>query len=396
MTSFVDETTAPPLPPKEDPEKLELRGRPRQVVRFRRGLLVTIAAGLCAGIAALTWVALEPHGFRLALSDDDGRPFERPHADALAGAPGTYSDIPKLGPPLPGDLGRPILEQQRRSAAAASAGPPAAIDPGVDAAAAALQKRLAEEQAARTSALLAQLSGRPRPPAGGSESVPPAAQSAPVESAEGSQAHKVAFVNGPGGTVDPHSITAPPSAWTLAAGTIIPASLITGLNSDLPGLVLAQVTENVRDSATGHVVLVPQGARLIGRYDSSVTYGQRRALLVWDRILFPDGSSIEHDKMPATDTSGYAGLQGQVNSHPWQLVKGVVLSTALGLGSELSFGGGGAVARAIRESAQQSGSRAGDQLVGRSLDVQPTLTVPPGWPVRALLAKDLVLQPWKG
>jgi type IV secretion system protein VirB10 len=127
-----------------------------------------------------------------------------------------------------------------------------------------------------------------------------------------------------------------------------------------------------------------------------VTYGQRRALLVWDRILFPDGSSIKLDKMPATDTSGYAGLQGQVNSHPWQLIKGVVLSTALGLGSELSFGGGGAVARAIRESAQQNGSRAGDQLVGRSLDVQPTLTVPPGWPVRALLAKDLVLKPWKG
>jgi type IV secretion system protein VirB10 len=100
--------------------------------------------------------------------------------------------------------------------------------------------------------------------------------------------------------------------------------------------------------------------------------------------------------MPGTDSAGYAGLKGHVNSHEWQLLKGAVLSTILGVGTQLSLGGGGAIARAIRQSAQQNSSRAGEQLIAHDLDVQPTLTVPPGWPVRLIVSKDLVLQPWKG
>ena len=187
------------------------------------------------------------------------------------------------------------------------------------------------------------------------------------------------------------------SPWTLAAGTVIPASLITGLNSDLPGMVVAQVTENVRDTATGQVVLIPQGARLIGSYDSVVAFGQKRALLVWQRILFPDGSSIALDKAPATDTSGYAGLEDKVDFHTWQLIKGIALSTLLGVGTQLSLGSSESdLVRAVRESTQQNAAHAGDQITSRNLDVQPTLTVRPGWPVRAILHKDLVLRPWRG
>src|SRR3546814_1463150 len=114
------------------------------------------------------------------------------------------------------------------------------------------------------------------------------------------------------------------------AGSVIAASLITGINSDLPGLVTAQVTENVYDTVTGSALLIPQGARLIGAYDSVVAFGQSRALLVWQRIVMPDGSSIQIDNLPATDAAGYAGLGDEVDFHTWRLIKGVVLSTLLG------------------------------------------------------------------
>jgi type IV secretion system protein VirB10 len=397
MNEADDSTGLPPQLPKEDPARLVLRGRPRPVVRFRKGLLVALAAGLCAVIAGFTWVALEPHAFRLAANDENERPFERPNADALAGAPAAYSDVPKLGPPLPGDLGRPILEQQRKLAAVQEPyGQTPAVDVAAQAAATEHQRRASAEQAARTSALLAQVSTAPAQPASAAAAAEPADQERGAETATGPQERKLAFAKTGAGDLNAHALADAPSPWTLAAGTIIPASLITGLNSDLPGLVLAQVTENVRDTATGRTVLIPQGARLLGRYDSDVSYGQRRALLIWERIIFPNGASLDLDKMPGTDPAGYAGLEGHVNSHEWQLLKGAVLSTILGVGTQLSLGGGGAIARAIRQSAQQNSSRAGEQLIAHDLDVQPTLTVPPGWPVRLIVSKDLVLQPWKG
>ena len=160
--------------------------------------------------------------------------------------------------------------------------------------------------------------------------------------------------------------------------------------------MLAQVTEPVRDSATGSAVLIPQGARLIGSYDSMVAFGQKRALVVWQRIVLPDGSSVRLDNVPAADVAGYAGLEDKVNFHEWRLLKGIALSTLLGVGTELSIGGDGDLVRALRESAQTNGARAGEAIVSRNLDVQPTLTVRPGWPVRAVLHKDLVLKPWRG
>ena len=196
-----------------------------------------------------------------------------------------------------------------------------------------------------------------------------------------------------GGDVNPHRLTPPVSPWTLQAGSIIAASLITGFNSDLPGLLTAQVTENVYDSVTGRSLLIPQGSRLVGSYDSVVAFGQSRALVVWQRIILPDGSSIRIDNVPATDTQGYAGLSDRIDRHTWQLLKGVALSTLLGVGTELSFGSAESdLVRAVRESAQQSGGRAGDQLVGKSLNIQPTLRVRPGWPLRVVVHKDIVVE----
>jgi type IV secretion system protein VirB10 len=143
-------------------------------------------------------------------------------------------------------------------------------------------------------------------------------------------------------------------------------------------------------------LLIPQGSRLIGSYDSVVAFGQSRALVVWQRIILPNGSSIRIDNVPATDAEGYAGLSDRIDRHTWQLLKGVALSTLLGVGAELGWGSGESdLVRAIRESTQQAGSRAGAELVRQSLDVQPTLRVRPGWPLRVIVNKDIVMsRPW--
>jgi type IV secretion system protein TrbI len=157
------------------------------------------------------------------------------------------------------------------------------------------------------------------------------------------------------------------------------------------------VTENVYDSVTGRMLLIPQGARLIGACDSVVAFGQSRALLVWRRIVLPDGSSVQVDNLPATDAAGYAGLEDEVDYHTWQLLKGVVLSTLLGVGTELSVGDEESdLVRAIRQSTQQSVNQAGQRITEKNLKIQPTITIRPGWPLRVIVHKDLVLRPYRG
>lgn len=390
-----------PVPPKEDPETLVLRGSPRPVVRFRRGLIIGITGAVTAALVTLTWVALEPPSFRIAAGDDQGgEPLAKAAPEALADAPASYGDVPRLGPPLPGDLGRPILEHQRSMAEEASPSAPGAAPGEADSA------RAAAEEAARASGVIVQITGRggagaPARPAEereqGREGEAAAEPPAPARGTQAGQPRRSEFARSEAGEINPYPLRPAPSPWTLSAGTIIPASLVTGLNSDLPGTVIAQVTENVRDSATGRTILVPQGARLIGSYDSAVAYGQRRALLVWQRIVFPDGSSIRLDNAPATDLAGYAGVRDQVDFHTWRLLQGIALSTLLGVGTELTFGSDeGDLVRAVRESTQQNAARTGDQITQRNLDIQPTLRVRPGWPLRAVIHKDLVLRPWRG
>lgn len=388
---------APPTSPKADPETLVLRGSPARVARFRRGAIVLLAGGALAAIVGVTWLALKPASFAIVQSDDDRAPVAGKPGDAIAGAPTSYGDVPRLGPPLPGDLGRPILKHQQEEGLAPIA------DPAADAAARAAveaeaerQRLAAEAKAARESGVMVQVSGRPAPIAAG-------AAASPVQPSEQTEAASQSERNASlvGGTADdddinPHRLTPPVSPWTLHAGSVIAASLITGLNSDLPGFVTAQITENVYDSVTGSTMLVPQGSRLFGSYDSKVAYGQSRALVIWQRILLPNGSSIRIDNVPAADSEGYVGLADRVDRHSWQLLKGVVLSTLLGVGTELGSGSSNSdLVEAIRESSQQAGARAGDQIVGKSLEIQPTLKVRPGWPLRVVVHKDILLRPWR-
>jgi len=213
------------------------------------------------------------------------------------------------------------------------------------------------------------------------------------------QDHKLAFLSADvdADIYNPHTLQDPASPYQVMAGTIIPASVVTGINSDLPGQVIAQVTENVYDSVTGRYLLIPQGARLLGAYDSVVAFGQERALVVWNRIILPDGSSVVIENLPATDTAGYAGLEDEVDFHTWRLIKGIVLSTLLGVGTELTFGEEeDDLVHALRESAQDGASQVGQRLTDRNLNIQPTITVRPGWPLRVIVNKDLVLRPYRG
>lgn len=394
-------------PVKADPETLVLRGSPGRVVRFRRGAIIAIAALSSTAIVGAAWVALKPASFRMVAGDDDrAESSTKAPADALADAPKSYGDVPRLGPPLPGDLGRPILDHQRAIGATPS---PVGVDQAAQAAEAERQRVAAERKAARESGIMLQTSGANRSVATAPAGAPTAGGATPADSANprlaldpdrdpNGQQRKADFVagNDKSADINPYPLVPAASPWTLSAGSVIAASLITGLNSDLPGFVTAQVTENAYDSVTGRTLLIPQGSRLIGAYDSVVAYGQKRGLVVWQRIILPDGSSVRIDNIPATDTAGYAGLADKVDVHTWQLLKGVVLSTLLGVGTELSLGSSESdLVRAIRESAQQSGSRAGDQLVTRNLNIQPTIRVRPGWPLRIVVHKDLLLRPWR-
>lgn len=391
-----------PAQSKVDPETLALRARPARAIRFKRGVIVSLIAIAMAGVVGTAWFALEPHAIHLASGTDD-QPFAaKSPTDALNALPSGYGSVPKLGPPLPGDLGRPILERQRQLAEMPqppdAGGPPRPDD--------ARQRRQDELRAARQSGLLIQTSAR-----GAAPSVVAAETlaAAPGEASEAGikagidldrdpngQQHKADFVRAidRGSDTNPYAVVAAPSPFTLSAGSVIAASLITGLRSDVPGLVTAQITERVYDSATGRILLIPQGARLIGSYDSIVAFGQRRALVVWQRIIFPDGSSLRIDNVPATDPSGFSGLADKVDFHTWSLLKGVVLSTVLGVGAELQFSGESDLVQALRESTQQSVARAGDQFTSRNLQVQPTITIRPGAPARLVVHRDLVLKPW--
>lgn len=396
----------PASPPKVDPETLVLRARPARAIRFKRGVIVSLAAIAAGGVAVTSWFALEPRALRLAANPDDQAPAIKVPSDTLSSLPTSYGDAPKLGPPLPGDLGRPILDRQRQLAALPPT-PPMAT-PGVDKAqlaAEARQRRLQELATARASGLLVQTAIRP---ATASAAVPSLGSGTPSEGPAKLALDPANDPNGQGrkndfaanavknADVNPGRVAAAPSPYVLSAGSVIAASLITGLRSGLPGMVTAQVTQRVFDSATGTILLIPQGARLIGKYDSVVAFGQSRALVIWQRIIFPDGSSIQIDNAPASDPSGYAGLSDKVDYHTWSLLKGVVLSTMLGVGAELQFSGRGDLVDALRQSAEQNVSRAGDQLTSRNLNVQPTITVRPGAPVRLLVHQDLVLKPWRG
>ncbi len=195
-------------------------------------------------------------------------------------------------------------------------------------------------------------------------------------------------------------LRAPRSPYELLAGTLIPGVLLTGLNSDLPGQIVAQVSRNIYDTVSGRFLLIPQGTKLIGLYDSQIAYGQQRLLVVWRRLILPNGKSISLQGMPGVDLSGEAGLSSRVNNHYGKLFSGVILGSLLGAGTQVVSGPNSRTldpsftALAAQGTAQNL-NQAGQEITKRNLNIQPTLEVSPGARFSVFVTKDLVLEPYK-
>ena len=383
-----------PRPSANSPQALRLGAERPRITRLSRKVFAggtALALLLISG--AVLW-ALRNNQPRNPEPDELYSTDHHNIADGLARLPGDYAglahDVPKLGPPLPGDFGRPSVAAEGQST-------PIGLD-------AEQQRANQETEAARTSKVFASTTAPTTlPRAASQEAATNAASSSDETFTQNGQDRKLLFVNAPVDrrTTAPDRLARPASPFVVQAGTIIPAALITGIRSDLPGQITAQVTENIFDTPTGRARLVPQGARLIGIYDSQVAFGQSRVLLVWTRLIMPNGRSIVLERQPGADAAGYSGLEDEVDNHWKELLGAAALSTLLAVGTEVNSGAdvnntNSAIIQALRRGAGDSVNQTGQQVVRRNLNIQPTLTVRPGFPLRVIVNRDLVLEPYRG
>ncbi|MDT3720656.1 TrbI/VirB10 family protein [Pseudomonas oryzihabitans] len=410
-----------PQADKVAPETVALRAQPRPVTRLNRRVLAIIAGSLSVAVlGALMW-SLQPQrrgaGESTELYNVDrvsrSEGLERLPTDYSQLPPALPSEVPELGPPLPGDLGPAIVNAQQQQPAVGYA------PPGHDPAEAERLARLKEAEEAAASSVFfrsgtqsaapvaqSQVAAAPGfsanaafdPMAAGPAST--AAQPADPTAVQNRQEQKEAFLQGAStGTRNSGNLTRPASPYQVMAGTVVAAALVTGIKSDLPGDVIATVTEPVFDTASGKFLLIPQGSRILGRYNSQVSYGQSRVQVVWNRIILPDTSSLTLDNLVGTDPAGYAGLEDDVDYHWGRIFAGAALTTLLGVGAELAAPenrqDGNRIVIAGRDSAQDSINQVGQEMTRRNMNIQPTLTSRPGLPVRIIVARDLTLRPYQ-
>ena len=407
-----DDSGRTPQAGKVAPEAVALRAQPRPVTRLNRRTLAMLTGGLSVAVLGATIWSLQPHrrgaGDLTELYNVD----RVSKSEGLDGLPSDYSKLPKvpeLGPPLPGDLGPAIVASQQPvtpSYAPPGHDPEDALRKEAEAAAASAVFFRSGQQGKGAVAVAQGVPARPGvgdlagfdPLAAGPAST--AAQPADPTAMQNRQDQKEAFLKG-GSTETRNSghLQMPASPYQVMAGTVIAGALVTGIKSDLPGDVIATVTEPVYDSATRRFLLIPQGSRILGKYNSQVSYGQSRVQVVWNRIILPDTSSLTLDNLVGTDPAGYAGLEDDVDYHWGRLVAGAALTTLLGVGAELAAPenrqDGNRIVIAGRDSAQDSINQVGQELTRRNLNIQPTLTARPGLPMRIIVAKDLVLRPYQ-
>ena len=421
-------TEVPSAPRKESAAALELRARPRPVKRLNRKTLAAILGIFAVAVLIAAMVGLRRPKLPGPVNQPEAAaPTEVAHAQGLASMPRNYAGIrsvPRLGAPA-GELGPPLVKEERAAGIPELPERPSFMpNPQEDAIRAERLRQQREAQDALKAALFVQL--REQPTLSASASASAAAAQAPslaaaeaiaAHVAEGSsaaqpmraspsarqrgQAQKEGFLSARGDSsiYARGQLVRPRSPFELLAGTVIPAALLTGIDSDLPGNIIATVTQNVYDTVTGRILLIPQGSRLLGVYDSQVAYGQRRVLLVWTRLILPDGSSIVLGRLPGTDPQGYEGLEDRVDWHWKRLVEGAAVSTLLGAGAELAvpggqYGGSQAVLYAALQGLQGTTNQVGQEITRRNLDVQPTITIRPGFPLRVIVNKDLILRPY--
>lgn len=416
------------------------------VSRINRKLVMSLLI-IFGSIAALSliWAVSPNRNAKEATGKTESSAKQSPNLpENVVDSPTSYKDlakdgnVPQLGPPVTGDLGALQLQQQReleagRSLSAAADGKPAYTAYPASSSTANQAQLTPEQQAAQAAveqrrkeyheSLRAPLSFGGHTMAGGGQSesqMAPAMPSIPGIDRLEAMTRKIG-AGLPGGDDDqnmqdekrtfagekrehsPYLLAAlqhPISRYEIKAGTIIPSLLITGLNSDLPGQIVAQVRENVYDTVTGRFLLIPQGTRLVGEYDSKVAYGQERALIVWSRLIMPNGNSISLEGMPGVDLSGYAGLKDRVNNHYGKLLTGVVLGSVIGAGAQVATGGQGSpntpasFGQLAVSGAAQNINQAGQQITQKNLNLQPTIEIRPGMKLNVFVTKDMVLKPY--
>jgi len=374
------------------PEAVTLRAQPRPVTRLNRRTLAALVGGISVAVLGATVWSLQPQRRGNHEQTELYNVDRVAKSEGLDALPTDYSklpppDVPELGPPLPGDLGPAIINSQQPVMAAYSTpayNPDDALLKEAEAAAASSVFFRTNNQgqtatSAQTPQNVAGLNGLINtlaafdPMAAGPAST--AVQPADPTATQNRQDQKEAFLNGvPTQTRNSGHLQMPASPYQVMAGTVIAGALVTGIKSDLPGDVIATVTEPVYDTTTGKFLLIPQGSRILGRYNSQVSYGQSRVQVVWHRIILPDTSSLTLDNLIGTDPTGYAGLEDDVDWHWNRIFAGAALTTLLGIGAEL----------AAPENRQDG-----------NLNIQPTLTSRPGLPVRIIVNKDLQLRPYQ-
>jgi type IV secretion system protein VirB10 len=384
-----------------------LQGPRTPVTRWNRRYL------LAGGVAVAAVVALAFYlGFGGGHMAASKAASTQPAADVTPGKPALADRYPKgygdLTPAATGAPGSVSLPPPGTAPAPAETAAPRPVDPAVQQAEAQAEAARAASpffQAATSGAsppALAPAGLSPYPPAA-MAATPAAAPATPapadVQPANG-QGAKRAFVQA--AKADDYlssPLRLPESPWEVKAGTVIAAALLTAINSDLPGEIIAQVTAPVYDHVTGRTVLIPQGSRLIGQYDSQIAYGQERALIAWNRIVMPDGRSINIGSMEGADLTGASGVKDQVDGHFWQLARGVLLSTAFSIGAASAQdasarSSGNFVINSAGSGVSTEAEQVGAQITSRDLNRQPTVKIRAGWALRVLVNKDMILAPY--
>lgn len=359
--------------PKEPMAPLDTRAPRPRIVRLRRSIVtvaVMSACGLFAG--SLAWAFIVEPGLReraQALKVEaraaDGQGAVRP-SELVTDKPATYGQLDQLPPP------RRLGAQPDPAKPAAAPSPPANAS-----------RRPSAAAQARDSQLFFASSY-----AGAGDVAKPSAASGPPGAATQDYA---ALYNG-------HSLMAPLSPYELKAGAIVPAALLTAVDTSRDGPVVATITDNIYDTVSGRTLLIPQGARLIGKHEGESRYGDKRAFLTWDRLMLPNGKSLVLSREPGVDAQGAVGVQGQVDRRLGPLAVATLFAgaiTTLGQIARSHDDHSGGLLGDAGDAVSIEAAQVGGKLIDRELDVHPQIHLQPGARVRVLITRDLILEPYR-
>ena len=378
--------------PKQPPPGLSLRAPRPPVIRLRKSVVqAVVMGGVVLVSGSLAWAFVVQPELRAGAQaraaekkPEQGRGPVRP-TEVVTRQPSSYDRLPAprgaAGPEAadPPDAGPPVPDFP---AYAPAYRPPAASRSTTVSAA---------EQAARSALFFDGAKGA----ASSAEEAAPSASGAD---------DRAAAIGRPGAAYNPNRLVAPVSPFELKAGAVAPAALLTGVDTARAGPVVAMVTQNVFDTVSGRHLLIPQGTRLIGRHEGESAYGDRRAFLVWERMILPNGKSLILDGEPGVDAQGTIGVRGQVDRRLFPLVVGTLFAgavTTLGQMARDDAGrgeggrGSGGWLGDAGDAAAIEGAQVGGRLVDRELEVRPSIRLRPGAPVRVLITRDLILEPYQ-